>query len=132
MVKRLLRWVRTWLRMSLTSNIDNVSYISTLNNDKILATYTGSFTAAVGTVFVPVNTTSTITHALGLCLPIMIWSIDNVTWYDAGAPLYTEGATLVNNIEGTCYATATTIVVTARNYTTATTFYYKIAVVALS
>lgn len=132
MVWRWLKWARTWFKMSLTSNIDNISYVSTLGNDKILITYGNSLTAAVGTTFVPVNTTSVINHSFGLTLPIMLWSVDNITWYDAGSILYVEGATLVNSMEGSCYADASSITVVARNYAATRTFYYKIALVAVS
>ena len=117
--------------MSLTSNIDNTAYVSTLNNDKVLQTASGSFTAAIGTPGVPVNTTSTIVHLWGTnVLPVMIWSIDNAAWYDAGVPLYTEGATLADRMHGTTYTDSSNIVIVARNFGAAVTFYYKVSLEA--
>lgn len=121
--------------MSLLSNIDNVSYTSALQNDKILGDpITGSF--SVGASGSPGSTgniaTTSISHAFGAnVLPVMIFSTDNSSFQDGGSTIYTEGAFLDPNFSATCYTTSTTVVVIGQNFTGSTqTCYYKIVLIS--
>lgn len=108
--------------MSLIDNIDNVAFASSIEVDKLsLFKPSGSFSVSAST-----RTTSTISHELGEdILPVMQYSTDNNTWFDAGAAKYSaSGGT---DFQATCYSTSTTIVVVAENFTgSSVTCYYRI------
>lgn len=121
--------------MSLTDNILDVAFITSLDNDKILgAPITGSFSVtASGTppTLGNVGTTS-ISHDFGEdVLPVMIFSTDDTNYQEAGSMIYTAGATLDTNFTATCYTTSTAVVVVGQNFTNATvTCYYKIVLLS--
>lgn len=108
--------------MSLSSNLSNVSYTTSLQNDKLLGEpIVGAFPVAATT-----RSTNTIGQAFGPELfPIMQYSTDNDTWNDAGAVIYnSSGGSLY---QATCYTNTTSLVIIAENYTGSdVVFYYRV------
>ncbi len=122
--------------MSLVSNIDDVAYYTALENDKIIDTaYEGSFSvgagggggAGTGNIV-----TKTISHLHGEnILPIMCFSNDDSTYYDAGSTIYTEGVTLDKAFTATVGTDSTGIYVIGQNFTGGSlTCYFKVAIIA--
>lgn len=123
--------------MPLTDNVEDVSYASTLNTDKIFneSKISGSFTVnGTSSDATPKITTSSLTNAVGEdVLPVMIFSDNNSDWYDAGEVI-TETVTFgipVAYRAASCYTTSSNIVVAGINYDTSSfTLYYKIVLFA--
>ena len=128
-LKKILTYLRSLIRrhMGLIDNIDNVAFTTTLNNDKVVEIFTGSF-AAPGFA----TTRISIAHDWGAnVLPFMIWSKDQTTWLDAGAPIF-SGSSVTTEQLGICDVSSTTITVSCINsISTSITMYYKIALISV-
>jgi len=88
--------------MSLVDNIDKVAYSSTFPSDKIIAVYTGTFTALAGASGAARGTLSaaldlTTEFAVADYFTQMIWSDDNLVWVPGGNPLNTTRTQPFNN-----------------------------------
>lgn len=132
MVRTVLSWLKkVWtFPMSLVDNIDDVAWVSSLDNDKILGdSITGSFT--VGASSSPGSAgniaTETVAQSFGEnVLPVMIWSTDDSSYQEAGSRTFTEGGSLTPNASATCYTTSTNLVLVGQNFTGSTqTIHYK-------
>lgn len=112
-------------------------FTSQLVMDKILWTDEGSMTiGACTSTFVPSTATKTISHDVGgLAFPLMIWSVDNTTWYPAGTG-YSGANGFASNtfqtVEVSCGVGASDILISAKNWTgTGATIYYAIALLGV-
>jgi hypothetical protein len=107
--------------------------------DKILDTYTGSFTAAAGvSAFLPVRTESSVPHTYGKAVLLnMTYSMDGgATWQDSGTAvpdLTTPSAPIFDTTYVGCYCTSSNIVLTATNFITSSkSITYKVVAMSLT
>lgn len=102
--------------------------------DKILETYTGSFSAAARHgALQPRRTTSTISHGIGTYgLIIGSYTTDGTTWLPFGViNANTSGAFSFQTVEVTAYCTTSDVVVVASNYLSSSkTVEYALQIVA--
>lgn len=112
--------------MSLIDNIDDVAFTSSLDNDKILESYSGSFAIGAGA-----TETEIVPHAHGASVfPVARVSLDNATFIDAPADFYTSGTqTIILTV--LCSSDASDIRIVATNPSgTTKTCYYKVVLLA--
>jgi hypothetical protein len=117
---------------AILANAKNFLFNSDYPIEKVLATYSGSFTAtAAPGAFSPFRTHQTITNSTGQTpLLVLIYSRDGGTsWQDGGVVIPTGGATpSFQTVEVNAYATSSQFVIVASNWiTSAQTIYYKLA-----
>lgn len=103
--------------------------------DKILETFTGSFTAAARYgLFDPRRSTETIVHSVGdWALINGAYSFDNSTWYPFGVRVadVSSGSPVFQTVEVSAYCDASTVVIKATNWTnSAETIYYALQLIA--
>lgn len=112
--------------MSLLNNLDNVAFAAPLPVDKIVRTYTGSFSVGAG-----LTGSTSIAHNLNKkCYPNLSWSIDNSTFYPSGILLYTS--TILSGSAVNCVAAidTNTAYIYANNGTgSSRTFHYRLELI---
>lgn len=121
--------------MSQADHIEEIAFSTGFGVDKIFPTkYNGSFSVPGSTLSPDTGNivTQSITNLYGEdVFPIMQFSTDNATWYDAGSMKYSAGGTLDNDFSATCYTTSTNIVVVGDNFSgSAQTCYYRLLLVS--
>ena len=120
--------------MSLISNIDNIAFSSNFNYDKILGPpLLGSFSVSASAFPGSLGNiaSSTAAHGFGAnTLPVMMWSTNNLDWYEAGARDYTAGGTLDPRFTATVAVSSTQYQIIAQNFTGgALTCYWKMVLI---
>lgn len=120
-----------------TANIQNFLFTSRYPPDKIVAIYTGSFSAIASTnTFQSARTNTTINHLFGDSLLLQTtYSLDGgTTWQDQDTAipnLATPSQPIFDTLYVNAYSTTTTVVIVVANFfTSAKTVTYK--VVAMS
>lgn len=103
--------------------------------DKILETFSGSFTAlARYAVFQPRATESTIPHSIGdWGLINGVYSLNGTVWYPFGTVVADTSGSMptFQNIEVSAFCTSSNVVIRASNYTaSAATIYYALQVLS--
>jgi len=100
--------------VSLISNIDNIAFSSNFNYDKILGPpLLGSFSVSASAF--PGS---------------LMWSTNNLDWYEAGARDYTAGGTLDPRFTATVAVSSTQYQIIAQNFTGgALTCYWKMVLI---
>lgn len=121
--------------MSLLQNIDRVAFATAFEIDKVYQEkFTGSFTVAASSLPGALGNVTTYIHAQTYgeeVLPVMVFSTNNVDWYEAGSRVFTEGATLEPNFTASCYTTSSTLVIVGQNFTgSPQTCYYKAVLIS--
>lgn len=112
--------------MPQASHINDIAFSSGFAIDKIFPTkFTGSFPVAAA-----VRTTGVVPNPYGTSVfPIMQFSNDSSTWYDAGSVIYNASGGSV--FQATCYTDSTNITIVAENYSGGTlTCYYRVLLVS--
>lgn len=119
------------------ANIKNFLFTLRYPPDKIVAVYTGSFTATASSGSGPVRTNEAISHSYGeILLLTTTYSLDGgTTWQDqniAVPDLSTPSMPSFQTVEVSAYSTTTQVVVVASNYLTSNkTVTYKVVAVSL-
>lgn len=109
--------------MSLTDNLANVSFSSTLETDKIVGVYEGSFNAATAPLLGGIYAYTAIAHAF--TRPVFLksqFSLDGITWSDENSSSPFEASAAL----GIAYSTSSNIYVVYAG-TTGTIYYRVIA-----
>ena len=113
--------------MGQVDNIVDIAFSTAFGIDKILPIKpSGSFTAdASGSVNSPEITTQSLSNPYGdNVLAVMIYSIDNSNWYDAGSPIPSG---IFTTFSASFYTTSSELVIAANNFATSPrTCYYKV------
>lgn len=109
-----------------TDDIQKISYVTSLDNDKILGQpIEDNFAIGAST-----RTTTSIPQNMGEnILPVMQFSTDGNTWQEAGSVVYdSSGGSL---FQATCYTDSTEVVIVAENYTgSPLTCYFRVVLVS--
>lgn len=117
--------------MSLVNNIDRVAFASALEVDKVFPEeFVGSFSvgASSSAPFMGNVVTHTEANLYGEdVLPVMQFSTDSSTWYDAGAKKFSSG-TRDSDFTATCYTTSNSLVIVGQNFTGSSQICYYRAV----
>lgn len=122
--------------MSQVDHMDNIAFSSGFEVDKVFPSPKPSGSFSVGASAFPGSAgniaTSTVAQPHGVnVLPIMQFSTDNATWYDAGAMKFAAGGSLDANFTATCYSNSTSVVIIAHNWAGSTqTCYYRFLLVS--
>lgn len=123
--------------MSQISNIQDIAFSTAFDVDKLFDDrFSGSF--SVGASAFPGSAGNVVTRSIAnprgvSVLPIMQFSTDNSTWYDAGAMRFVSSSSLANSrtLTATCYTTSANIVIVAQNWTgSAITCYYRVLLIS--
>jgi len=115
------------------STLSQLRYDSTKRIERILGTFTGSFTAASGIEYEPVITTHTIPHGLGeKCLPVLEWSQDGTTWIDQDMQ-QTDVSDWGRWVNAIAHCDATNVKIEAQNtYASSKTIHYRVILLKIN
>lgn len=121
--------------MSQVDNIENIAFSSSFEIDKMFdEIFSGSFPVSASSVPVTFGhvTTTSLNNPYGEdVLAVMQFSTDNSNWYEAGAKIFDDGATLDSNFTATCYTNSNNIVIIGQNFTGSTqTCYYRLLLIS--